>query len=172
MHNINNHMRKLGGPGTVVQIDEIMLNYKCKSHRGRSATNKTSAICIVEVADSITKVWAEVIVNKKVETIYPIIFQRVVSGTFLHTDEHRTYASLHNLGYIHDTVVHKYNFINTTTGAHTQHVESFKNALELEIKSQNGVKTELRPAFLAFFIWKWNNKDYLVEEILKLIKTE
>ncbi|KAM0684970.1 hypothetical protein COBT_003821, partial [Conglomerata obtusa] len=35
---INN---KLGGPGHIVQIDEIMMNYKCKSHRGRSPGNKT-----------------------------------------------------------------------------------------------------------------------------------
>ncbi|KCZ78675.1 hypothetical protein H311_00289, partial [Anncaliia algerae PRA109] len=26
---------KLGGPGKIVQIDETMLNFKCKSHRGR-----------------------------------------------------------------------------------------------------------------------------------------
>ncbi|KCZ79966.1 hypothetical protein H312_02635, partial [Anncaliia algerae PRA339] len=40
---------KLGGPGLIVQIDETMLNYKCKSHRGRSSTNKTDSLCIVEV---------------------------------------------------------------------------------------------------------------------------
>ena len=40
--------RKLGGPGKNVQIDETMLNYKCKSHRGRSPTNKTDALCIIE----------------------------------------------------------------------------------------------------------------------------
>ncbi|KCZ74977.1 hypothetical protein H311_04052, partial [Anncaliia algerae PRA109] len=24
---------KLGGPGKIIQVDETMLNYKCKSHR-------------------------------------------------------------------------------------------------------------------------------------------
>ncbi|KCZ79047.1 hypothetical protein H312_03566 [Anncaliia algerae PRA339] len=31
---------KLGGPGSIVQIDETMLNYKCKNHRGRSSEIK------------------------------------------------------------------------------------------------------------------------------------
>lgn len=110
-------MRKLDGPGTVVQIDVTKLNFKCKSHRGQSATNKTDAICIVEVADSITKVWAEVIVDKKVTTIYPIKCQKVINGACIHTDEHRIYASLNNIEYIHDTVCHKYNFKNPVTGA-------------------------------------------------------
>jgi hypothetical protein len=43
----NENFVKLGGHGHLVNIDETMLNYKCKSHRGRSATNRTDALCIV-----------------------------------------------------------------------------------------------------------------------------
>ena len=46
---------KLGGPDKTIQIDETMLNYKCKSHRGRSPTNKTDVLCIVEIAEKITR---------------------------------------------------------------------------------------------------------------------
>ena len=41
----NFNENKLGGPGFTVQIDETMLNFKCKSHRGRSPTNSTDALC-------------------------------------------------------------------------------------------------------------------------------
>ncbi|KAM0684830.1 hypothetical protein COBT_003962, partial [Conglomerata obtusa] len=44
----NSQIRPLGGPGSVVQIDETMLNYRCKSHRGRSPTNRTDALVIAE----------------------------------------------------------------------------------------------------------------------------
>jgi hypothetical protein len=40
---------KLCGPVCTVQVDETILNYKCKSHRGRSHENMTDALCIVEV---------------------------------------------------------------------------------------------------------------------------
>ncbi|KAM0686063.1 hypothetical protein COBT_002719 [Conglomerata obtusa] len=53
MHISINDMRKCGGSGKVVQTDETMLNYKCKSLRGRCDTKKTDAICIFEVANSI-----------------------------------------------------------------------------------------------------------------------
>ncbi|KCZ77920.1 hypothetical protein H311_01063, partial [Anncaliia algerae PRA109] len=36
------------GPGSIVQIDETMMNFKCKSHRGRSTLNKTDALVIIE----------------------------------------------------------------------------------------------------------------------------
>ncbi|KCZ74612.1 hypothetical protein H311_04420 [Anncaliia algerae PRA109] len=54
-------MNKLGGPSTIVQIDETMMNYKCKSHRGRSPLNKTDAFCTVEFTDKITKAYATTI---------------------------------------------------------------------------------------------------------------
>ena len=69
---------KFSGPGRCVQIDETMLNYKCKSHRGRSATNRTDALCIIEFSDKITRVIASCIENKSAITIYPIICNTVI----------------------------------------------------------------------------------------------
>lgn len=40
---------KSKGPGKTVQINETILNYKYKSHRGISLTNRTEALCIVEI---------------------------------------------------------------------------------------------------------------------------
>ncbi len=38
---------KLNGIESIVQIDKTMLNYKCKSHRERSSTNRTDSLVIV-----------------------------------------------------------------------------------------------------------------------------
>lgn len=52
----------------------------------------------MEIKDSkITRVWAEVIDNKKIETMLPIICSRIVVGSLIHTDEHRTYKTLKKL---------------------------------------------------------------------------
>ncbi|KCZ75824.1 hypothetical protein H311_03189 [Anncaliia algerae PRA109] len=59
------HDNKLGGPHSIVQIDETMLNYKCKSHRGRSPSNKPEYLCIVEVSNNITRDFATLISDKK-----------------------------------------------------------------------------------------------------------
>jgi hypothetical protein len=68
----NETQRALGGPGLIVQIDETMLNYKCKSLRGRSPENHTDALCIVEVGEKIQKVWIEIILDKK--NVYNFIY--------------------------------------------------------------------------------------------------
>ena len=64
---------KLGVRGVNVQVDETMLNYKCKSHRGRSPTNRTDSLCIIEYVNHITRAYATVIPNKMQSTIVPII---------------------------------------------------------------------------------------------------
>ncbi|KAM0684937.1 hypothetical protein COBT_003854, partial [Conglomerata obtusa] len=56
---------KLGGPGKIVQVDETMLNYKAKSHRGRSSFNKTDSLCIAEIDTKTTRVFATIIAYKE-----------------------------------------------------------------------------------------------------------
>ncbi|KCZ78227.1 hypothetical protein H311_00749, partial [Anncaliia algerae PRA109] len=55
---------KLGIPRKIVQINETMLNYKCKSHSLRSPSNKTDSLCILEFENKITHVFATCIPNK------------------------------------------------------------------------------------------------------------
>lgn len=169
----NFNLGKLGEVGKIVQVDETMMNYKAKSHRGRSAINKTDALCLVEVdllSKKIEKVWAEVIPNKQADTILPIIKDHVIAHSVIYTDEHKSYQRLSNLGYEHKTVCHKANFVDVSTGVHTQNVESFNNCLKYQIKLRKGIKTEKRPDFLIEFIWKWNNKIALLESYFRIIK--
>ena len=67
---------------TIIQTYETMLNYKYKSHCGRSPLNRTDSICIVE-CDSysvkIQNVWAELISNKKTSTIIQIICKNMAA---------------------------------------------------------------------------------------------
>lgn len=155
----DNHIEKLGGPGKIVQVDETGLNFKIKAHRGRAPNNKTDALCIVEFDNYITNAYSCVINDKKASTIIPIIQSHVKEGSIIWSDEHKSYSSLNSLGYVHDTVCHKYEFVNNETGANTQAVESYNNELNLEIKRRKGIKTEKRPEFLVEFNWIFNNKE-------------
>ncbi|KCZ79693.1 hypothetical protein H312_02918, partial [Anncaliia algerae PRA339] len=65
--------QKLGGPGFIVQVDETMLNFKCKSHKGRPPNNKADALCIIEFKNKATRCFATVIYKKEAKTIIPII---------------------------------------------------------------------------------------------------
>lgn len=169
----NEKMRKLGGVGSIVQVDETMMNYKCKSHRGRSSNNMTHCLCIVECNAStgkIQKVYAQIIPNKKATTIIPIICSHVNEHSTIHTDEHRSYLTLSRHSYEHRTVCHKYNFVDNLSGVHTQAVECFNNEIKYLIKMRKGIKTELRSDFISEFVWNWNNKHNIIDSIFNLIK--
>lgn len=164
---------KLGGYGKIVNIDETMLNFKVKSHRGRSPTNRSDAICIAEVdvaTKKVTRMWAEVIPNKESATLLPIIKSHVLEYSTIHTDEHKSYTCLNKHNFTHKTVCHKYNFVDPVTGIHTQAVESINNEIKYAIKCQKGVATSNRSSFLTEFIWIFNNKENLLDSYLRLIK--
>ena len=146
---------KLGGPSKIIQIDETALNHSIKAQGGKIPANKTDALCIVKFEENINRTYACVKENKKALTILPIICANVASNSIIHTDEHKSYSALNNMGSVHDTVCHKYTFINPETGANTQAVESFNNSLKLDIKKRS--KKGLRQEFLKEFGWKFNN---------------
>lgn len=161
---------KLGGLGKIVQIDETMMNYKCKSHRGRSSENRTDSLCMVETDGKITRAFAVVIPNKKAETILPFIVNQVCAGSVIHTDEHASYRRLNSLGFQHGTVCHKFEFVNRESGVHTQSIESFHNEMKIEIKRRKGVLTSKRSIFLKEFCFYFNNRLEFLESILNLLK--
>lgn len=169
---ITNFMNdKLGGIGKIVQVDETMLNFKCKSHRGRSPNNRTDALCIVEVNNGISRAFAQIIPNKEANSIIPIICGQVIAGSTIWSDEHKSYMKLGLKGYSHGTVCHKYEFINKSTGVNTQAIESFHNELKLEIKRRKGVHINERERFLKEFCYYFNNKNDFLNAILNLLKT-
>ena len=108
--------------------------------------------------------------TSKKTTIIPLIRNNVINGSTIMTDEHKSYPSLNDLGFIHQTVCHKYSFINKINGYHTQAVENFNNCLKIEIKKRKGIITELRQDFLDEFIWKFNNRKNRFNTLLNVIK--
>ncbi|KAG0440114.1 hypothetical protein DMUE_1974 [Dictyocoela muelleri] len=84
---VNFTENKMGGQGRIIQIDETMLNFKCKSHRGRSTSNRTDALCIIELENgSISRVYATNIPNKEQTTLVPIIVYQVCPNSIIWTD--------------------------------------------------------------------------------------
>ncbi|KCZ79761.1 hypothetical protein H312_02844, partial [Anncaliia algerae PRA339] len=164
----NYSINMLGGPGKTIQIDETMLNFKCKSHKGRSPLNKINALCIIEIEEKITRAFAVVTGDKKESTIVPIICDQVAVNSIIWTDQHKSYSNLSKYNFTHRTICHKYNFVNEA-GRNTQAVESFNNIIKQEIKSGKGMETSKRSIFLKEVCFKFNNTYNLSEAMFDLI---
>ncbi|KCZ77523.1 hypothetical protein H311_01462 [Anncaliia algerae PRA109] len=76
---------KLGGTFKSIQINEIIMNFKAKGHRGRSSTNKYDALIIVEYDTKISEVFACILKDKRESTILTIFQKHLVLGTTVYT---------------------------------------------------------------------------------------
>lgn len=157
----------------MVQCDETKINHNVKAHRGRTPKIPTWVLTIVDTSFTPSKGYAEIISDKRSSTILPIIERVVRPGSHIYTDEGRSYFPLGmNSDYNHQSVVHKYNFVNPETGVHTQHVESFNNKMKRKIKDRLGIDADKREEFInEFLFFDWFKEDCF-NQILLLLKLD
>ena len=62
------------------------------------------------------------------------------SRSIIHSDEWRAYSRVANIPAVasHSMVNHSITFVDPTTGAHTQHIESYWNQVKLKLKQMKG----------------------------------
>ncbi|GAA49254.1 hypothetical protein CLF_102765 [Clonorchis sinensis] len=56
--------------------------------------------------------------------------------------------------YTHETLNHTENFVDPTTGAHTQTIESLWHVYKMHNKRQRGTQRSLVESFLCEFVWR------------------
>lgn len=82
----------IGGPGTVVEVDETLVGGVKRGKHMRGAAGKVVFMGMMERGgDIITKV----VPNQRRVTLQPIVKVNVIPGGELHTDELNSYRGLH-----------------------------------------------------------------------------
>ena len=136
----------IGGVGKIVEIDESKFG-KRKYHRGRrvdgvwvfGGIERESRRCfMVSVED------------RTAATLIPIIKQYILPGTKVMSDCWKSYDRLEEEGYIHGTVNHSLEFVNSETGDHTQNIESTWRAVKRSLPRSGTVKHHYNSFFAEF----------------------
>jgi transposase-like protein len=92
-----------------------------KKNIGTGGLGKTPIIGVVQRGGDVKATVAE---NLKNDTLISNITDKVQTGSFVYTDEHRGYNGLHRLGFLHNRVRHsRFEFV--VGDAHTNTIESF-----------------------------------------------
>jgi transposase-like protein len=126
-----NHPIILGGPGVEIEIDEAVL-VKRKNNQGR-AVREQWVFGIYDLR--LRQGYCVAVEDRTRETLFPIIFERVLPGSIITTDEARVYSTLNLHGFVHKTVKHKIGqFVNYVNNATTNHVESYWQRIKLDHK--------------------------------------
>jgi transposase len=125
---------QIGGLGKIVQIDETLVGGKVRRRfraNGRSIFgNKTTVMGMMETDG---RVLTTIVADNRKESLLPKIAEHVAPGSMIHTDELRSYKSIPEMGFGHDTVNHTRGKYVSPTGAHVQGIESFWSQLKRAI---------------------------------------
>ncbi|KMQ89871.1 putative transposase-like protein, partial [Lasius niger] len=149
LHWVEKNTTKLGGPNTIVEIDEAKIG-KRKYNRGRIVKGNwifggyernTRKVFIVQVPDRTEK------------TLLNLIKEWILDGTTIISDCWRSYDCLNSEGFQHLKVNHSMNFVDPDTGAHTQHIERVCREVRANIP-QYGTRSSHLVGYLAEFLFK------------------
>ncbi|KAI4293471.1 hypothetical protein PAPHI01_2745, partial [Pancytospora philotis] len=143
----------MGGKDVIVQADESLFAAKQKNHVGR-VTPQIWVFGICEKDSVPIKTYFSVVEKRDADALLPLIQQVVIKGSTIHTDEWPAYKKLKELGYKHETVCHKREFVNKKNGAHTQRIESKWGVTKARIKDMRGICKSQLPEYLCEFMWR------------------
>lgn len=97
-----------------------------------------------------------VVATRDAATLLPIIQRHVRPGTIIWSDQWAAYNRVQHLASVaqHETVNHSIEFVNPTTGVHTQNVESYWSRAKMKIKRMKGVHDQMLTSYLDEFMWR------------------
>ena len=146
----------IGGPGKVVEIDESKFG-KRKYHRGR----RVDGVWVFGgIERDSKKLFMVTVPDRSAATLIPIIKSYIIPGTKVLSDCWKSYDKLAEEGYIHGTVNHSVEFVNSETGDHTQTIESTWRAVKRSLPRSGSTKA-LYDSYFAEFIFR---RHYLEEK--------
>ena len=155
---------KIGAAGMIVQIDESLI---CKRKYGVGRILANQEQWIVGGIDEIGEVFMEITTVRNQSVLEEIISRNVESGSIIWSDCWGGYRNLDSIGYFHEVVNHKNEFVSST-GVHTNRIESTWGAVKRKLNPIRNKKPNLITGYLADYMFKKNSKDlFLVKPLTK-----
>lgn len=82
-----------------------------------------------------------------------LIKKHVAKGTEIRTDCWKSYINLNEHGYVHKTVNHSKEFVDSETGVNTQNIKSFCRWIRHQL-SRGGIHTNKLVDYMCQFMWR------------------
>ena len=104
----------------------------------------------------------------------PILERCLRPGSIVYSDDWGAYRNLERhlpaLVAQHHVVVHSQNFVDPTTGVHTQEAESAWNNLKGPVKERRGIPREDLQSYLNDRMWRqWRGLDNIMANFLPVL---
>jgi transposase-like protein len=144
----------LGGPGSVVEIDETLVG---GSVSGKGQGFKGNKTCVVGFLEREGELITRVVHSRTKEAMRGVIATHVLPGTTINTDEFGGYKDLADCGFNHVKVNHKDGFYANAKGAGVNALEGYWAMLKRGILGTHiHVSGKHLPKYLGEFEYRWN----------------
>lgn len=145
-------------------------------NRGRRAPDSW-VFGVLSTATRPAKGYYQVVERKDRATLLPILAKCLQPGSEVFTDDWGAYHNLDrhlpNHVSLHRVVIHADNFVDPTSGVHTQEAESAWNNLKLGIKTRRGVEAKDLQAYLNDRMWRqWRGGKRVLANFLPVIVSQ
>lgn len=100
--------------------------------------------------------YMEIVAKRDAATLLPIINNHVAPGTTVWSDQWAAYNRVNTLANVnsHATVNHSIEFVDATTGVHTQNIESYWNRVKIKIKRMRGCHEVQLASYLDEYMYR------------------
>ena len=150
-----------------IELDESYFGGSRKGKRGRGAAGKVAVFGLLKRGG---KVYTQVIIDAKTETLMPIIRQKIKPDSIVYTDYWRAYNALDVSEFKHYRINHSKLFAQKHN--HINGIENFWNQAKRHMRKYNGVPRQHFNLFLKECEWRFNMgtpKELLID-LKKLLK--
>lgn len=152
-----------------IELDESYFGGKRKGKRGRGATGKVAVFGILKRGG---KVYTQIIMDAKTNTLLPIIRDKIEPDSIVYTDNFRSYNALDVSEFKHYRINHSKLFANKHN--HINGIENFWNQAKRHMRKFNGIPKEHFELFLKECEWRFNigSPKLLLADLQNLLKED
>ena len=110
-------------------------------------------------------------VDRKADTLLPIILEYVTEGATIYSDEWSSYAKLADIGYKHESVNHTEGF-KSAEGVCTNTVEGVWGLLKQRIIARHGIRVTDMQAYLDEFSYRHQHEGNIFYRLIPHLHTQ
>jgi len=150
-----------------IELDESYFGGTRKGKRGRGAAGKVAVFGLLKRGG---KVYTQIILDAKSDTLMPIIRQKVEPDSIVYTDCWKAYNALDVSEFKHYRINHSKLFAQKQN--HINGIENFWNQAKRHMRKFNGIPRQHFNLFLKECEWRFNmgSPKHLIADLKKLLK--